>query len=235
MPNSESNKNGWKDNQPECNHEHNHNEKKEECCCKESMAKALELLSDATIKPYLTSSLFAFVGEKYLVGTNGLLPAVAAGSDNLNGLNGTKFAGFNSCNCDTIKLTSSAIVSPITNAAITPASLTVNKVSLCDIDAIAFDYITPAGAIPFDTALTTLLDKYIKNCCVKCDDCCCNDGIFNDIYNSFSPNLVTLTAGWLIVNNVKVLGKVGSVLVLSSTAGNVIYFTCLDSVGFMSY
>ena len=58
----------------------------------------------------------------------------------------------------------------------------------------------------------------------------------NTIQSEFGPNRVNLTAGWLAVNNAKVLGSIGSVLVLikpiEGTIGR-LYFACLDSVGFI--
>ena len=238
MPNSESNKNGWKDNQPECNHEHKHHEKKEECCCKESMKRALELLSDPTIHPYLNPSSFGFIGKHYLVGTS-LLDNVTS-TDNLATLTAT-FNGFSSCNCNTIKLASTSDIfypTPIANTH-TLTGFTGNHLSLCEIEAVSFQF-TPTTTVTrlvFEANLTALLDKYDPKCHIKCDECCCNDGIFNDLYNSYSPNIVSLTAGWLAVVNAKVLGRIGNVLVLSNTAPSVnqIYFACLDSVGFMNY
>ncbi|MGL4913468.1 MAG: CotA family spore coat protein [Romboutsia sp.] len=241
MPNSESNKNGWKDHHHECNHEHEHkhHEKKEECCCKDSMKKALELLSDKTLKG-IDFNNFVFVGKRFIAGSN--IREDLFANDNISNpiINGVTFKGFDNCNCDLVSFTSTShIYYPTPNNNPTDVnipSFTANHMSLCNVDAVAFNY-DPAKVNPdsFDDLLTLLLDEYHKKCYVKCDECCCNDGIFNAVYNPYSPNnLINFTAGWLAVTNAKVLGKVGSVLVLSSTVSDRIYLVCLDSIGFIN-
>lgn len=250
MYNYQSNKNGWKDCDQEyrpndkcdceppdkCNHE-SHG-KKQECCCKKSMKKTLELLTNPTIQPYINFNQFGFIGKRFLVGTQ--TEATPTNNDNLLGVTAT-FNGFDSCNCDLIKILSTDdIYYPVPGTA--SLGYDMNHISLCNIEALAFAY-NPAKVTPnitsaqFESALAALLDEYNKRCFAKCDDCCCNDGVFNSIFNSFTPNVINLTAGWLAVESAKVLGRVGNILVLSNTLANsnTIYFVCLDAVEFINY
>lgn len=238
MSSCQSNKNGWE----YCEQTHDqydYHEKKEVCCCKESMKKALELLSNKSLKG-IDFDHFVFIGEKFLVGAN--IRTDFAGNDNINNPSslGVPFKGLDSCNCDLISLgTTSNIFYPIPDnnpGDVNIPSFSLNHMSLCDLQAVVFNY--DSSYTDFEDDLSELLDKYHKKCQVKCDDCCCNKGIFNAVYNKFSPNnLINFTAGWLAVTNAKILGKIDNVLVLSSTATstNRIYLVCLDAIGVISY
>lgn len=245
MANCESNRNDWKDGNSKCNcydkkdsyncepkddkHEH---DKKETCCCKDSMRKALELLSCPTINPYVIFNNFGFIGDSFSVGTT--LNVILINGDNLSSPNST-FNGFESCNCSSIKLspTNTVIYAPGP-----PLGLIINHISLCDIESIVFRIdTTNITRSEFEANLIQLLDDCPEKCFIKCDECCCNEDVFNSIYSSFSSSVISLTAGGLTLENAKVLGRVGNVLVLSktSTPANLIYFVCLDSIGFLNY
>ncbi|MCR8744518.1 CotA family spore coat protein [Romboutsia lituseburensis] len=236
MSGCQSNRNGWEFNE----HEFKHHEKKEECCCKESMKKALELLSSRRLKG-IDFDHFVFIGEKFLVGAN--IRTDFAGNDNINNPSnlGVPFKGLDICNCDLISLgTTSNIFYPIPNN--TPSdveipSFSLNHMSLCDLQAVVFNY-EHNPSKDLEDELSELLDEFHKKCQLKCEDCCCNKGIFNAIFNKFnSNNLINFTAGWLAATNAKVLGKIDNVLVLSSTAPSThrIYLVCLDAIGFIGY
>lgn len=226
----ESKHNQCKDDEHEHDkHEHDSN-KKETCCCKDSMKKALELLSCPKVNPHVDFNEFGFIGKNFLVGTE-LENNVSGNNDNITSPN-AMFNGFESCSCGLIRLSpTDDVFYPIPNSP--SIGLTINHASLCNIEAIAFNFDGPRAA--FEANLISLLDCSHKKCFVKCDECCCNDSIFNSIHSSFSSNIVSLTAGWLAVRDVKVLGRIGNVLVLSSTTTNRIYFVCLDSVGFLNF
>ncbi|MDK2564054.1 CotA family spore coat protein [Romboutsia sedimentorum] len=256
MPNCESNRNGWKDGNSKCNcydkkedpcyskkeepcyceskdnkHENN---KKETCCCKDSMKKSLELLTCPTVNPYVNFNQFGFIGKHLLAGAQ--LTAAITDGDNISVPDAT-FSGFESCSCSSLRLTpTTEVFYPVPGSA--SLALNINHASLCNIQAVAFTYNTTAiTRSEFEANLIALLDDSHEKCSIKCEDCCCNEGVFNSIFNSFSSNIVSLTGGWLALQNVKVLGRVGNVLVLSNTTTtvNMIYFVCLDSIEFLNY
>jgi len=232
----QSEQNDWKDDK------HKDNHKKEECCCKKSMREALELLSNTTLTSDATFGPFGFIGDSYITGAF-LRPLEE--NDNLGELSAT-FNGFEPCNCDVIRIASTnavyypiPVTGPITSA-IAQLGSTVNRISLCDTEAIVFRYTLNNGITQanFENDLIALLDRrHEEKCKFKCDECCCNDGIFNTLSSS---NTVSLTSGWLAVENLRILGRIGNVLVLinqlatsPSILGRV-YFICLDSIGDMN-
>lgn len=232
MSYNDSDRNCW-------NYDNKEDKKEEKCCCKKSMKDALKLLSDDSIKSDVNFYEFAFIGHKFLAGAN--IEEYALDNTNPDNINKpcAQFKGFDSCNCDLIKLNAYKVFYPIPKNNPEEAKLDgfdhVHYVSLCDIESIAFDY--NPSCTTFETKLIELLDKSEQKCKIKCDDCCCNDGLFNKIYNPYNPiNTVSLTGGWLAVKDVKVLGRVGNVLVLSAAPLRYrIYFVCLDSLGFIAY
>lgn len=298
MPNWESNKNSWKDNEHECDYhdkkddcfccelkengcccesdrdhcedkkhecdchdkkEHDWKDKKDVCCCKESMRDALNLLSIPKIKSFVKFNKFAFVGRNFILGAT-----LENGSNNDNlSQPCAHFCGFDSCNCDLIKISPSenvfypiphgyclaepAVQTQVENKKPGGGSgggsqpcpiLSVNHASLCDIKVVKFEI---SGDKPeFEAILAKFLDEYHKKCCNKCDKCCCNDSIFNSIFSPFSPNCqIGLTASWFAISDAKVIGKIGNVLVLSNPDHGVMdktfYFVCLDAIGFLNF
>ncbi len=249
MYNYKSDKNCWKDNddykkddcycQSEQNDweddKHKDNHKKEKCCCKKSMREALELLSNRTLTSDARFGPFGFIGDSYITGAS--LEPIAVG-DNLSGLS-AMFNGFEPCNCDVIRIGTTTdvfypipVTPPITRDLVR-LGLTVNRISLCDTEAIVFNYTLNTGItqVMFENDLIALLDRCHERCKFKCDECCCNDGIFNTLCSS---NTVSLTGGWLAVQNLRLLGRIGNVLVLINQAAGRLYFVCLDSVGDMN-
>ncbi len=227
-------KKDYKDKEHECNNQ----DKKEECCCKKSMKEALELLSSNKLKSNIKFDEFVFIGQKFLVGAN--IREDLVGNDNINNPNvfGAQFKGFEDCNCDLIKLFADQAFYPIPNNNATQVDIpdfnNIHYASLCDIQAVVFNY--DGNQTDFENDLTKSLDEFNNKCKVKCDECCCNKGVFSKIFNPCNPiNTVSLTAGWLAVKNAKILGKIGNILVLSNVGTKRIYFICLDSVGFISF
>ena len=219
---------------------------KEGCCCSKSMYKALELLFDPSIKDAVLDDRFAFIGKKFLVGTplelvppNGSLATI--GNDNT----GAPMATLNSidpCNHEYISITSSGYYYPTPYEAGSPANPyfipnPVSNVSLCNLDAIIFDY-NPSGPIGanFISNLQKLIDSKYTCHNFKNDECCCGNSVYKDIYTpySFNGNLVNINAGWLALYQAKVLGRVGDILVLANSRSDRhrIYFVCLESVEF---
>lgn len=107
-----------------------------------------------------------------------------------------------------------AILEPIVailTQLLTPLPDIIEFGSLCNINAIALDTTNYAK-------LTSKLRKrFSKDCCdcckkeehEKCEPCCCNDGIQDEI---LEDTTVSLTAGPLVLNNAEVLGKLDNVM-----------------------
>lgn len=214
---------------------------KEGCCCSKSIYKALELLFDPSIKDAVLDDKFAFISKKFLIGT--YLELVPEGGLTIIGNDNTEapMATLNSidpCNHDYISITSSGYYYPTpfdTNALTNPYFIPnpVSNVSLCNLDAIIFDY-DPSGAIGanFISNLQKLIDSRYTCHKFKDDECCCGNSIYKDIYKpySFNDSLVNINAGWLALHQARVLGRVGNILVLANSIRNRIYFVCLESV-----
>ena len=220
---------------------------KKGCCCNEDMRRALELLFDPTVRPAILSDQFAFIGKKFLVGTSlELVPPNCDLSTIGNDNTGAPSATLNSidpCKSDFINITAPGYYYPIPTVAIDPPFPAaeffipnpVSKVSLCNLDAIIFNYNVEAVE-DFKESLKALLDKKYSCHCFRDDECCCGNGIYRDIYKpySFTENYVNISAGWLALYQAEVLGRVGNILVLANSAEDRyrIYFICLESVGF---
>lgn len=205
--------------------------KKDECCCKKDMLKALELLFDPKIKKYVNFHKFSFIGRKYLVGT--FLEKDEIGNDNTSAPF-AKLKSIDPCQSDYINIWSDGFYYPIpTNYNYKYKYFVpypVDKASLCDLEAIQFEYYQYGSGWSFEERLMSLLDKKHSFKCCKDDDCCCGDTTFRNL--SFTSSNVNLTAGWLALTDAKVLGRVGNILVLSDTSSNKISYVCLESVGF---
>lgn len=203
----------------------------EDCCCKKDMLKALELLFDPKIKEFVRFDKFSFIGRKYLVGT--FLEKDEIGNDN-TAAPFAKLKSIDPCQSDYINIWANGFYYPIPTTVYQKYSYfvpyPVDKASLCDLEAIQFEYSQFGGGWSFEERLTSLLDKKHSFKCCKDDDCCCSDTTFRNL--SFISSNVNLTGGWLALTDAKVLGRVGNILVLSDTSSNKISFVCLESVGF---
>lgn len=244
-----------------------HNDENDEFCCKNSMRRALELLSNPTVKRCIDFNAFVFIGDSFLAGSALTKNGFNILNDNLGEIFDATFKGFDNCNRDLVNIDATNLFYPIpclnvcginkrslnnheikkplddyqdqdydkNYGSISCANFTIpnfnaKNISLCDLEAVAF--IADSNIIG---PLTRLLDKVSSRCSDESCECCCNNGIFNKVFNQNSPNMVNLTAGWLAVKDATVLGRVGNVLVLSNPACDcsTIYFVCLDSVGFI--
>ncbi|WP_434798643.1 CotA family spore coat protein [Terrisporobacter vanillatitrophus] len=223
---------------------------KNECCCNKDIKRALELLLNPTIKDAIIYNEFAFVGEKFLIGTSLELITdwITEENDNTRPPNAT-LSSIDPCQSSFININAPGYYYPIPAEDPSPYFIpdTISRASLCDLNAIIFNY-DPEAVEDFEASLKALLDKKypchnFKNneCCCgndifRDDECCCGDGIFRDINKpySFNDNLVNITGGWLALHEAKALGKVGNILVLANTLDDInrIYFVCLESIGF---
>lgn len=205
--------------------------KKDNCCCKKDMLKALELLFDPDIKEYICFHKFSFIGKKYLVGT--FLEKDEGGNDNTSAPF-AKLRSIDPCQSDDINIWANGFYYPIPTNYYQKYNYfvpyPVDKASLCDLDAIQFEYYQCGGPWSFKKRLMSLLDKKHPFKCYKNDDCCCGDTIFRNV--SFMSSNVNLTAGWLALTDAEILGRLGNILVLSDTSSNKISFVCVESIGF---
>lgn len=209
-----------------------HNDKNDEYCCKNSMRIALELLSNPTVKDFIHFDRFAFLGDKFLAGTFLVKQINPNTCDNLVNNLSAKFKGFDNCNRDLVNIEATDLFYPIpaqcSDTADKIENFNAKNMSLCDLEAVAFS--VNCG---IENPLTRLLDKVYPRCNDESCECCCNDGIFNKVFAPNSPNIVNITAGWLVAKDAKVLGRVGNVLVLLNNQGDRVYLACLDTVGFI--
>ena len=68
-----------------------------------------------------------------------------------------------------------------------------------------------------------------EDCCC----CCCASGLLKALSQNNLSRRVSLVAGVLALQNVTLLGTVGSVLVLSNDTDRRLYFVCVNSVQFI--
>lgn len=129
-------------------------------------------------------------------------------------------------------------------------NVSVSEVSLCSLDAIAFD---PAGttaeqrAASYQAAKQVLLQILRPKCPPPCRPCqppkpkpctvpcgCKNEGILSSMDRCGMAHTVSLTAGNLLLVGASLLGSIGSALILSSDAESRFYFVCSEKVEFLS-
>lgn len=126
----------------------------------------------------------------------------------------------------------------------------VDQLTLCSVKAVAFGLTDPdcpeecpdtvyrrvvrnirraIRAEGGETSGCDSCDSVSANRC-DCEDCCCDTGVLTELASRNLSRLATLTAGNLVLQDVTVLGAVGSVLVLASEEEERIYFVCASNV-----
>ncbi len=121
----------------------------------------------------------------------------------------------------------------------------VTSAAVCELEAVAFE-VKDSGSL--STANFRCAKEYLQNhlgngnshCCehhcdcdCDCDDCCCTEGVINELLSSNASRTVTLTAGGLAIQDALILGRKGNVLVLANEADERFYFICADKVQFL--
>lgn len=214
------------------------------CCCKSSMAEALQLLCDPALASLVDFNSFFFLTHSLSVGGALCVPA-ANDADNITSA-GATFHRFSPCNCDLLDVSGTAYfaVPGTSNVALDP----VDQLSLCAVEAVAFQLLpsetTEAAcctldpfpsvsralrrAIRAEGGTTTACGTCAAHC--DCDDCCCTAGILTELSTRNLSRLATLTAGPLVLQDVTVLGSLGSVLVLADEALGRFYLVCANTV-----
>lgn len=215
------------------------------CCCKASMAEALRLLCGTELADLVDFESFFFLTDALAIG--GPLTVPSSGPDNIGGLNAS-FRRFSPCNCDLIDVDGTAYFAIPGTAA--TALDPVDQLTLCSVKAIAFGLTDPDCPEECPDAVYRRVLRSIRRAiraeggetsgCATCDrgstsqcdceDCCCDTGVLTELASRNLSHLATLTAGNLVLQNVTVLGAVGSVLVLADEDQQRIYFVCASTV-----
>lgn len=213
------------------------------CCCKSSIVDALQLLCGNALSALADFSAFYFLTDTLSVGSTLSVPD-AANTDNLTAAPAAALRRFAPCNCDLLEVSGTAYyaIPASTSVALTA----VDQLNLCAIKAIAFQVLNTdcpddnencgydcavrllRRAIQAEGGTTTSCGVCQAHC--NCDTCCCADGIIAELATRNLSRQATVMAGPLFLQNVTVLGAIGSVLVLASEALNRIYFVCADAV-----
>ncbi|MBQ1264461.1 MAG: hypothetical protein IIY04_03485 [Oscillospiraceae bacterium] len=125
----------------------------------------------------------------------------------------------------------------------------ISEVSLCALDAIAFDAAgsTDAAQEANYQALKQLLSQILNpKCPPPCPPCtppqpqpcavpcgCENNGILQSFDRCGFARTISLTAGNLLLVGATLLGAIGDVLILSNDGENRFYFVCAEQVQFI--
>ena len=205
----------------------------EDCSCRRGFVQTLQMLLRTGLSSLVDFQAFAFVTPDFVVGSPLTAPEVASTSyDNLAGTLTGVFSRFTHCACDYIDA-SGPVYLPITGA-VTPTGLTVSRLNLCDLIAVAFEVVedtTEPVTDNYQTArrmLQGLLQRDRRDVFPPYPDPCENQGCcqWNDTANAGGS--VSLIAGPLLLANVVVLGSIGGVMVLANDTDERFYFVCSD-------
>lgn len=213
------------------------------CCCKAAMAEGLRLLCDPTLASLVNFDTFFFLTDHLTVG-GALTVPTADGVDNI-GASAASFRRFSPCNCDLLDVTGSAYFAA--PAATATALETITQLSLCAVNAVAFQLApapadAPANApTPYQQATRAIRraiqaeggNTHACGVCAAhcdCDDCCCSAGILAELSTRNLSRLATLSVGGLVLRGVTVLGSLGSALVLADEDNGRFYLVCASKV-----
>lgn len=217
-------------------------------CCKASIAEALRLLCDPALASLVDFDAFFFLTDNLAVG--GALTVPGPAPDNLSEL-AAAFQRFSPCTCDLIDVDGTAYFATPGTAAV--ALEAVEQLSLCAVKAVAFGLIDPACPSECsDTAYRRTVRRLHRTIrakggdtsgCASCvggsicanadcdrDTYCCNAGILSELATRNLSRMATLTVGPMVLQNVTVLGAVGSVLILAEETQERIYFVCTSQI-----
>lgn len=212
------------------------------CCCKPSMAEALRLLCQNTLSTLTDFSSFYFLTDTLSVGSALAVPGDT--TDNLAATPAASLRRFAPCNCDLLEVSGTAYyaIPGSTDVALTA----VDQLSLCAVKAVAFQILntdcpTENENCGYDCAVRTLRRAIqaeggtTVSCAVcqahcDCDDCCCAAGLIAELATRNLSRQATVTVGPLFMQNVTVLGALGSVLVLTDETLNRVYFVCANAI-----
>ena len=211
------------------------------CCCKRSMEEALRLLCGDAMSSLVDFDAFFFLTDSLAVGST--LSTPGSDIDNIN----TPVASlhrFSPCNCDLLEVGGTAYfaVPDTANVALSD----VDQLSLCALKAVAFQI--PAGSCPADCGDSNY-DRAVRairrairaeggdtGACGRCrahcdcDNCCCTQGVLQELSTRNLSRTATIAAGPFVLQNVTVLGSIGSVLVMTNETTSRFYLVCANAV-----
>lgn len=201
----------------------------DDCGCRASLVQALQMLLRSGLSAYVDFQNFAFLTDLFVVGASIVQPTVADPAyDDLSELTGS-FGGFTPCACEYIDVTG-PVYSIV--AAVTDTGLTVNRLRLCDVSAIAFE--VEGDTVSNYQSARQLISQIIQSgrresaCPPYPDPCCEPCDVMGDALSV--GRTVSLTAGPLILSGAVVLGRIGKVLVLANDTQSRFYFLCEDAI-----
>ena len=205
------------------------------CPCRAGLVQALQMLLRSGLSSLVDFQSFAFVTRDYFVGGPLTTPAVTAGAyDNLPAVLTGSFSRFTPCACDYIDV-GGAVFLPYETATAATTGLTVSRLDLCDILAVAF---APAGATAEEltanyTAARQLIQNLLQPGCGLRPTCPpypdpCDEPCPCDCQNQFLGGSVSLITGSLLIAGATVLGNMGKVLILANDTLQRFYFVCSD-------
>lgn len=218
----------------------------DDCGCRRGFVQTLQMLMRTGLSGLVDFSAFAFVTTDLLVGSPLATPAVTDASyDNLaETLTGT-FSRFSPCACDYIDVAGDVFLPDYCSPA---TGLTVSRLNLCDLIAVAFG-VTDTAKDNYQTArqlLQSLLqrprrpgrggDPFLPTPSLPgpyppypdpCDNCCCeNEGSMG--------GTASLLAGPLLLANATVLGSLDGVMVLANDTAQRFYLVCSGDAAVLS-
>ena len=217
----------------------------EGCCCRRNFRVALNLLGENPISELVDFDRAVFITDHYAAGAE---LETSAGTetpeDNLvEPLTGI-FRRVSPCTCDLLEISA-----PLYTAPDDATGLTVTRVNLCELVAVAIDLVEAEGegefsaedvaARNFRTVRRYLTARTGGDCdreqicaCACGKGCCCAAGVLAALEGDAINRRVTLAAGPFLLSGVTLLGAVGNVLVLANEEAYRLYFVCANAVEF---
>ena len=219
----------------------------EGCCCRRNFRVALNLLGESPVAELVDFDRAVFLTDHYAAGA-ALETSVGTETpaDNLVEPLAGSLRRVSPCTCDLLEI--SALLYTVPDDA---TGLTVTRVSLCELVAVAIDLVEADGegdlsaedvaARNFRRVRRCLTRRLGDDCdrehtcaCVCGEACCCAAGVLGALEGDTISRRVTLAAGPLLLSGVTLLGAVGTVLVLANEEEYRLYFVCSNEVEFFT-
>lgn len=211
-------------------------------CCRPSMVNALQLLCGNTLSSLTDFSAFYFLTDTLSIGS--ALSVPTTNTDNLSNTPTAVLRRFAPCNCDLLEVSGTAYYALPGSTDV--ALDTVDQLSLCAVKVVAFQVLnndcpTENENCGYDCAVRALrraiqAEGGATNGCATCqshcdcENCSCASGLISELSTRNLSRQATITVGPLVLQNVTVLGSIGSVLVLTDEALNRVYLVCSNAI-----
>ncbi len=211
------------------------------CCCKGSMADALRLLCGDALGSLVDFDSFFFLTDSLAIGSALTVPGTD--TDNITDPDAS-LRRFAPGNCDLLDISGEAYFAVPGSS---PLALEdVDQLSLCAVKAVAFgvaeaDCERECGDTNYDRAVRAVrrairAEGGDTNACGRCgahcdcDNCCCAKGLLAELSTRNLSRTATLTVGGMVLQNVTVLGSVGSALILTDEELERFYLVCANAI-----